>query len=101
MSATDAFVQHRELGLGQSSIFEMLLARRSSKEIATFSQDLITRIYSRPDHSLPPYGAQLCFSVNDRCNLACHHCYYASTHNKRLSQLENNLALEDWKRVIT
>jgi len=78
----------------QHGILESLVDGESPERVASVVREKIVEVYAESD------DFELGISVNDRCNLTCEHCYYASTHDKSLEQRKGLLDVEAWERVI-
>ncbi len=79
--------------LAQLSLLERISEGAPVYELVEEAKRILDQHYSKDQHK------KLTIGVNDKCNLACAHCYYASTHDGSLRAREV-LTLEDWSKVI-
>lgn len=85
---------HQYFGQFQHTLLQELAEGKNPKEVAKIIQKLIPEMYKNSK------DFELGLGVNNKCNLTCDHCYYASTHNKVLETDEGNLSLKEWLRII-
>ncbi|MBI5066322.1 radical SAM protein [Candidatus Woesearchaeota archaeon] len=93
MQMIETFSGNIGFALEQLSLLERIAEGAQVNELVTEAKEILDQYYSRSQHK------KLTIGVNDKCNLTCAHCYYASTHDRSLRN-RNVLTLDDWNEVI-